>query len=390
MEIMSSYFFYFCFLVVLIYSGLLCRWVIGWINYPEVTKSELSPVNEKISVVVAVRNEEIDILNCLDSLKQQTYKNLEIIISDDFSEDKTRHLVHQFIKDNTTNKSVWILLEGTPGSGTGKKSALERAIQMATGNLIVTTDADCTMGSCWIQSIANCHHNTNAGMITGFVRLQPGPGWFGKFQALEFISLSGTGAASVIIGHPLMCNGANLAFEKSAFYEAGGYSYGGSIPSGDDTFLMLRMAKSGKKKVVFNKNVEGTITSRPAGSLNQLIAQRKRWASKVQFYTEGYIKATGALLFAVNIIMLTTLLAGLLSYWSWMEVALIWSIKVAADLLFLYPLIRFARQQQLLLLFLPAVIIYPVYALAGLLLSPGKVSYSWKGRDYTLSKKRNE
>jgi poly-beta-1,6-N-acetyl-D-glucosamine synthase len=371
---------------------MLFRWTIAWILYPgPQTVTNRFPC-DKVTVIVAARNESQVIINCLKSLQNQDFpsEKYEIIISDDFSEDTTCEVVRNFIATCTSTSPHFRLITAPAGSGTGKKSALLRAIMASTGQLILVTDADCTMGDNWVKSFADCYQFTNASMITGFVRLSPLKNTFEKLQALEFLSLSGSGAASVIMGSPLMCNGANLAFTKEAFNRIQGYTYGRNIASGDDTFLMLQMAKSGKDKVVFNNNPQSIVTSLPVDNFSKFISQRRRWASKVQNYNEGYIKRTGVFLFMINTLLVLVVLSGLLNVLAGNQVALVWFIKIMADFLFLYPVCRFSNQQNLLLLFLPAVILYPVYALAGLFSSSGKSGYIWKGRNYYSSYHKNE
>jgi glycosyltransferase involved in cell wall biosynthesis len=48
---------------------------------------------KKISVIIATKNEELNILNCITSIKNQSYKNYEIIVIDNASEDKTAEIV---------------------------------------------------------------------------------------------------------------------------------------------------------------------------------------------------------------------------------------------------------------------------------------------------------
>lgn len=50
--------------------------------------------------MVATYNHKNYIVDCLNSIKNQTYKNLEIIISDDCSEDGTQKIIKNFIKQN--------------------------------------------------------------------------------------------------------------------------------------------------------------------------------------------------------------------------------------------------------------------------------------------------
>src|SRR6185436_5933223 len=97
------------------------------------------------SIVVAVRNEEKNILQCLDHLAKQNYPShlFEIIIANDFSQDNTQKMVESFIQSNKhiTIKLVNLseILKGNTGS---KKRAIAEAVKQSKGELIVTTDAD--------------------------------------------------------------------------------------------------------------------------------------------------------------------------------------------------------------------------------------------------------
>jgi biofilm PGA synthesis N-glycosyltransferase PgaC len=186
----------------------------------------------------------------------------------------------------------------------GKKAALERAIKMATGDLILTTDADCSVSPDWIASFAAKFAESSAPMITGFVKLHAGENLFANLQAIDVLSLSGIGATSVINNKPLMCNGANLAFTKAAFSDAGGYDYGIDQPGGDDSYLMFKINELFPNKVVFNEDPKSIVTTNPQPDLKHFVRQRVRWASKVKYYKESYVKATGLLIFAVNMVLL--------------------------------------------------------------------------------------
>ncbi len=386
MEHINTLLFFSCLLVIMAYAVLLIRGLIAWNLYPTNVVTNETQAKTFITVIVAVRNEATNILNCLNQLDAQSYPYMEVIISDDFSEDNTREIISSFIHKSAFKNKSWKLLSASESDKTGKKAALERAINQAKGELILTTDADCSMGKDWVNSFAGCFNKTGASMITGLVKLSTTGKLSDQMQALEFLSLSGTGAVSVILHKPLLCNGANLAFTKKAFADAGGYKYGNELSSGDDVFLMLQINKSGPNKIVFNKSHESIVITNPVAGWNEFISQRKRWASKVNHYAENYIKITGALILLVNLILIFLLVAAVFDFFSWQDIAGLWLIKITADLIFLFPLLRFARQQHLLFLFLPAVMLYPIYIISSLFSAPANVNYTWKGRSYTVSK----
>ena len=76
-------------------------------------------------------------------------------------------------------------------------------------------------------------------MIVGPVSFHQEKSFFQKIQSLEFLSLIAMTAGAIKTGHPIMCNGANLAYEKQAFFDVGGFGID-RFSSGDDVFLLHR------------------------------------------------------------------------------------------------------------------------------------------------------
>jgi poly-beta-1,6-N-acetyl-D-glucosamine synthase len=373
--------FHFAFtLSVLIYCGLIIKYCIAWILYPEHKKT--GTINTiKISVIVAVRNESKNIPAVVQSLLEQSYHGpYQIIFSDDHSEDNTVQLLEDI---NRGFQGRIMIIKADSSARPGKKAAIERAIHQASGELIVTTDADCIAGPDWISSVAQLYYLANTSMITGLVCIRGYQGFIQKFEALDFLALSGSGAASVITGKPLMCNGANLAFNKNVFDEAGGFSYGDSSVSGDDTFLMLKINAMGKN-VSFLKNKEAIVSTSPQDSIHSFFNQRKRWASKIKLYKERRIQLTGILIFLANFSILYLLVAAITGYSGWFFTVLLFSFKAATDFIWLLLLTSFVNQRRLLLLFLPFQLLYPVYALSALLFSVFPGTFSWKGRKISV------
>ena len=366
------------------YMIMILRFTLSFLMYQNPGKEIEIKNSVRVSVIVAVRNEQDQIEECLHKLLAQDYEHdhLEIIISDDFSSDQTINIVNSFIESRRSANIKTILVTPEKGAPQGKKAALERAIEMATCEIIITTDADCTMKPGWVSSFVSVFLNSAAKMIVGFVNIQDTHSLFSKFQAMEFMSLAGTGAASVIQNKPLMCNGANIAFKRDAFYQFGGYSYGKESPTGDDTYLMLQMASENKANVVFNKDPNSTVTTQPLSTIGDFVNQRIRWASKVKYYRERYIKRTGVFLFLVNLTLLLLLTGSVLDYIPYIITGVLWLAKMAVDFIFLYHISAFSRQQHLLLLFLPTQLIYPFYSLVATILSLTKVRYNWKERNY--------
>ena len=372
------------FIVVFTYVVWVARNNMAWINY--VNRKFRNPINDliSVSVVVAARDEEENIENLLHALLNQNYppSKFQVIISNDFSSDATASLCtgmeHKFQQCGIQ----FFLVNPSENQTSGKKAALERAITKATGKLILTTDADCIVSPDWIASYAAKYAETAASMITGFIKIKESKSLFANMQAIDVLSLSGVGATSVISNKPLMCNGANLAFTKEAFIDAGGYNYGADQPGGDDTYLMLKIKQRFPGKIVFNNDPGSIVTTGAQPDLKNFIWQRIRWASKVKYYNEKYIRNTGLLIFATNLILILVATLAVAGWLYWMVALLLWILKAAADLLFLFHLASFTSQHRLLFVFLPAQMLYPFYSVAGTLIAMKKMDYNWKNRNY--------
>jgi glycosyltransferase involved in cell wall biosynthesis len=113
---------------------------------PYYNVEELSP--DKVSIIIPGRNEEQNIGRCLDSILDQTLPKtqVEIIVVDDGSSDKTASIVRTYFEKNVR------LLQLSDEAG-GKKAALTKGIETASHPLIVTTDADCIYPNNWLNTL---------------------------------------------------------------------------------------------------------------------------------------------------------------------------------------------------------------------------------------------
>jgi len=99
------------------------------------------------SVVIPVYNEEKDILECLRSLKKQSYKNFGVIIVDDGSDDKTLEIV----KDTSKKERLKIRVLKQKHAGPGKARNL--GAEKAKGEILVFIDADMTFDKDYLKNL---------------------------------------------------------------------------------------------------------------------------------------------------------------------------------------------------------------------------------------------
>ncbi|HEX6170163.1 MAG TPA: glycosyltransferase [Chitinophagaceae bacterium] len=356
-----------------LYSLLILYYHNGW--------QELKPYSQpgqealiKISVIIPARNEEENIGKLLSSIERQTYpKHLyEVIIIDDHSTDNTATIV------NTFSFAKLLRLE-SHNINSYKKKAIETGIAAASGDLIVTTDADCIVQENWLRTIAAFKEDTKAVFLTAPVVMENDSTLLQTFQALDFLVLQGITAASAQKKIHNMCNGANLAYEKKAFLDVNGFAGIDHIASGDDMLLMQKFAQRFPEKISYLLSKDAIVTTKASKTWKEFFSQRIRWASKATNYNDIKIFSTLFLVYFLNCALLALFITGFWIPFLWLGLAGILVVKTIIELIFLYPVAGFYNKQKLLRLFpffQPLHIVYTV--IAGWLGVFG--SFEWKGR----------
>lgn len=117
--------------------------------------------NPLVSIVVLTYNSSSTIIETLDSIKEQSYLNIELIISDDCSKDKTVLLCKEWILHNSNSLRRIELVESP--SNTGVSANLNRGIRRAKGEWIKSIAGDDTLISnaidsyvCFVQDHPGC------------------------------------------------------------------------------------------------------------------------------------------------------------------------------------------------------------------------------------------
>jgi cellulose synthase/poly-beta-1,6-N-acetylglucosamine synthase-like glycosyltransferase len=199
-------------------------------------------------------------------------------------------------------------------------------------------------------------------------------GILNEFQLLDFLALQGITAAAVGAGKHSMSNGANLAFEKSAFIAVGGYQGVDHIASGDDMLLMHKMKKTLSKQIGYLYHPDAIVLTKAMQNWKEFMMQRIRWSSKARYYDDNSIFWVLLLVYVYNFSFLLLLLMGHVG-----SFLIAIAFKTFFELYFLDPVAKFYQLQKQLRYFVfyqPLHISYTL--LAGLF---GQVkTYTWKGR----------
>lgn len=114
----------------------------------------------KVSVIVPIYNAEKYIKKCVNSIINQTLKEIEIILVDDGSTDKTNEIIKQFEKKDERIKTI---TQKNEGAG----SARNKGIEIATGEFIKFVDADDYLNRDTLQKMYEAAINNDATLVRG-------------------------------------------------------------------------------------------------------------------------------------------------------------------------------------------------------------------------------
>ncbi|HXH19709.1 MAG TPA: glycosyltransferase [Chitinophagales bacterium] len=353
------------------YSVLMLFYYFGWTRTP-LFKPEKNSPQTKVSVVIAARNEETTIGSCIQSILHQDYppELYEVIVVDDHS------LVPVPARKGRNVRALPL-----PATAKGKKQAIAYGIQHAAGDLIITTDADCVVQNTWLSTVVAYYEKYRPKMIAAPVAFTDEQSWLEKWQSLDLCAMMAVTAGAIANGFPNMCNGANLAYEKKVFEEAGGFHGIDRQPGGDDVFLMLRIAKKYPGGVRFLKSQDAIVFTRPEKTLSGLFQQRLRWLSKGTAYPDWRVSAVLVFSWLFNVSILANLFMGIFRS----EFLAMGIISLVFKTLSEFPLLAggcdFFRKKKMLWGILPAQAMHILYvAVAGG--ASRFVKYNWKGRVY--------
>lgn len=362
----------YCF--VFLYLTFLVLAIVAWlIHLSEKTKaSDIS-----VSILITARNEEENLPALFKGLESQDYasSHLEIILVDDQSSDSTFQLLSGY--QNTSRFSVCVL-QTSLETVTPKKEALNLGIQNSKGDVLLFTDADCAMPKEWVSRMVAQFKNPKIGLTFGPIRYE-NEGFLEKMLSAEQAALLGSSLATLKIGIPTMCNGANMAVRKSAFEKVNGLETEKVSASGDDELLFHKLFNQDKKSVYFVKDKRAIVSTVAVQDWTALFNQRKRWAGKWEKYLLLRTKLFALFIFSFHVAWLCLGLKLLISA---ENSSFVWKLiggKVFLEAVFVVAVMDFLGKKINLLAFCALQVLYSPYVIFFGLVSRNQ-KFEWKGR----------
>jgi cellulose synthase/poly-beta-1,6-N-acetylglucosamine synthase-like glycosyltransferase len=219
-----------------------------------------------VSVVIAAYNEEKVIADTVESVLDNGYEAIEVIVDDDGSKDHTLEILRQRFG---ADARVTILAQPNEG----KSAALNNAISHASNGIVVAVDADTVFRRGTIGKLARHFQDPRIGAVSGNARVGNRNRWITRFQAIEYIyGFNLDRRALDLLNAITVVPGAVGAWRKDLIVQLGGFSHD---TLAEDTDLTLAIRRLGyiiryeEKAVAFTEAPEDT---------RSLARQRFRWA----------------------------------------------------------------------------------------------------------------
>ncbi len=227
-----------------------------------------------VSVLIPAWNEEVGLLSTVKTVLESDYPRLEIVVVNDGSTDRSdeimRHFVARYEQETQGVASIPTILYHYQPNG-GKGSALNTAIGLSHGEILVSIDADCAVHPHAISAFVRCFQDWTVMAAVGNVRVGNTRTLIGTLQYLEYLFSFYFKKADSILNTIYIIGGAAGAFRRDVFERIGGYSTKNIT---EDIDLSVRIQKAGMRIVYAPGAV---VYTEGASTITGLMKQRLRW-----------------------------------------------------------------------------------------------------------------
>ena len=239
--------------------------------------SEKTPYRPYVSVIVPAWNEENGIITTVEALLKSTYKNMEIIVVDNASTDNTKKNIIALTISHYKKSlgcSVFtkdITLRYSYEAKQGKGNALNNGISLASGEIIISIDADCYVPPDTVGNFVKYFSNPTVMAAVGNVRIGNTDTIVGVVQYLEFLFSFYFKKAESLVNTIYIIGGAAGAFRREVFDKIGHYS---TTNITEDIELSVRIQAHGMR-IAYAP--DALVYTEGAVTMEGLIKQRLRW-----------------------------------------------------------------------------------------------------------------
>lgn len=323
-----------------------------------------------ISILIAARNEEENILDLLKSIEQLTYPKeaIQILIGNDNSTDRTAEIVAHFI----SQKPHYQLINIIPNQNNlkGKANVLAQLAHHAKGEYFFFADADVVLPKDWIEGILKEFKNKKIGVVNGITTIKY-KNTFEACQAIEMLMALNLMKHLTDFGLETTGMGNNMATTADAYWAVGGYEGIGFSIIEDYALYKAIIDKGYGFSQGFNQSV--LAFTKPPKNYFQ---QRKRWVAGGISTKSNVIVLAMIQAFALPILLIISILSWKISFG-------IFSISFLMNIILGLNIFKKLKLMSLLK-YIPAYTIYMyVFWFLQIINHFLPTKLVWKGREYS-------
>jgi len=235
---------------------------------PKKTKLKRHP---KVTIGIPAYNEEKTIEKTVNSIINSNYpkEKTEIIIVNDGSKDNTAKISQEIINKN---KGHNIILINKPNGG--KSSAVNAAIEKATGEFFAVVDADSRIEKDAIHKVVPHFEDDNAGAVISRVRVDSPKKTLEKIQFFEYVMSNFIRKLMAVLGTLAITPGVLSVYRTETLRKVGGFTKDRNNLT-EDMEIAMRLKYNGYRVEMETNSTTHTIAPQ---NLKTLWKQRIRWA----------------------------------------------------------------------------------------------------------------
>jgi glycosyltransferase involved in cell wall biosynthesis len=215
----------------------------------------LKTKNPKVSIIIPTHNSAETLPECLRSVQTQTYRNLEIIVVDSYSDDETAKIAESFGATVILRKS-------------NQAEARNVAVAKSNGDYVFFLDSDQTLSPSVIEESVEKSEREKAGMVripevfvgTSYWGICSAA-WKNYYENVEFLYRHGEG----------LMHGEPRFFVKSRLQDIGAFD--ATLVWGEDYDLLERLRRARVKEAFCNS----VLYHRESTSLKQILLKNLRY-----------------------------------------------------------------------------------------------------------------
>ena len=226
-----------------------------------------------VSVLIPAHNEELVLQRNMMSVYNSDYKNIELIVINDSSTDRTKTIARSFQKKYGKRFSRMKVLNVNVR---GKAPALNAALKHVKGTLFMCLDADSALKSDAISTaVQHFKNDRNLACITSNVKIFPSTGSLNLLQRVEYMVSSQTKKAEAVSGTQYIVGGTGSMFRTRLVRRMGGYD--ATTITEDIDLSMKILSHYGSKRFKISHFSDVITYTEAVPDFGGLVRQRYRW-----------------------------------------------------------------------------------------------------------------